>query len=408
MDDASSPFAAFRFPDFRRLVLVGMFGTLGNRALQMIIAYEIYEQTSDVHHLGWLGLAGALPAIGIGLFGGHLADRMERRAILRTTTAILFTSAATICWLSHANPTGTPLVFMYGAVVFSSFARGFAEPAIAALEAQLLAREIIVRASVMLAACRLACFVLGPIVAGVLLACFNPTAAYAFVAGSFFLAFAAASVLSPRPVPPPTSGESIWQSIGAGLKYVMGNQILLGSMSLDLFAVLFGGATALLPAFAKDILEVDPIGLGMLRASSDIGTFLTLLWATRHPPIHHAGRNLFLGIVGFGVCIIVFALSTNFYLSLLALTLSGVCDGVSVVVRRAIVRLASPNHLRGRIAAVSMIFIGSSNEIGALESGLAAAWLGLVPSVWAGGLVTLLIVVATARLAPNLRKLSLK
>jgi len=178
-------------------------------------------------------------------------------------------------------------------------------------------------------------------------------------------------------------------------------------MALDLFAVLFGGAIAILPVFASDILHVGPVELGFLNAAPNAGALVTMLLATRHPPIRHAGRNLLVAVGGFGIAMIVFALSTNFWLSLGALAAAGVCDGISVVIRRSIVRLLSPKHLRGRIAAVGMVFIGASNELGALESGLAAGWLGTVRSVWAGGLLTLLIVGITSLRAPLLRRLRL-
>jgi MFS family permease len=189
--------------------------------------------------------------------------------------------------------------------------------------------------------------------------------------------------------------------------YVAGDQVLVGSMALDLFAVLFGGAIALLPIFATEILHVGERGLGYLSAAPYAGALFTMLIATRHPPVRHAGRNLLASVALFGVCMIVFALSRNYYVSLVALFLSGVFDGVSVVIRKSIIRLLSPNHLRGRIAAVSMLFIGSSNELGALESGLMAAWLGTVPSVLAGATVTLLVVACTTAIAPRLRHLRL-
>jgi MFS family permease len=178
-------------------------------------------------------------------------------------------------------------------------------------------------------------------------------------------------------------------------------------MALDLFAVLFGGAIAILPIFASDVLHVGPVELGFLNAAPNVGALFTMLFATRHPPIRHAGRNLLVAVAGFGLCMIVFSLSKSLWLSLAALAVAGACDGISVVIRRSIVRLLSPRHLRGRVAAVGMVFIGASNELGAFESGLAAGWLGAVRSVWAGGLLTLLIVATTAAAAPRLRKLRL-
>jgi MFS family permease len=201
--------------------------------------------------------------------------------------------------------------------------------------------------------------------------------------------------------------ETMWHSISIGVRYVFHHQVLVGSMALDLFAVLFGGAVALLPIFANDILKVGPSGLGLLAAAPSAGALLSMLWATRHPPVKNAGKILLGVVAGFGVSIILFALSRNLFLSLIALAASGLFDGVSIVIRETTLRLLSPEHLRGRIAAVNWVFIGSSNEIGAFESGMVASLLGTVPTVWLGGVVTLIVVGATALLAPQLRKLNL-
>lgn len=290
----------------------------------------------------------------------------------------------------------------------AGIARGFAEPAAAALEAQVTPPHLLVKSSPWFASTWLTSSVVGPAAAGMGLKLVGPAGMYAIFAVLYALAWFGASWLQPRPVPPRTGPEeSIWQSVAEGVKYVTRHQVLLGSMALDLFAVLFGGAIALLPAFAAKVLKVDAAGLGMLVAAPYAGALLTMLLAMWKPPMRWAGAYLLLAVAGFGVAMIVFAFSTSFYLSLVALFIAGVCDGVSVVIRRSIVRIMSPNHLRGRIAAVSMVFIGSSNELGALESGLAAAWLGLSRSVWLGGLVTLLVVAATTIAAPQLRTLRL-
>jgi MFS family permease len=223
----------------------------------------------------------------------------------------------------------------------------------------------------------------------------------------FALAWCCMALIKPKPLPPADKHETIGQSIAIGVRYVFQNQVLVGSMALDLFAVLFGGAVALLPIFASDILQVGPSGLGVLAAAPSAGALVSMLWATRHPPVKHAGKILLGAVAGFGVSIIVFALSKNFFLSLVALAASGMFDGISVVVRETTLRLLSPERLRGRIAAVNWVFIGSSNEIGAFESGVAASWLGTIPAVWVGGVVTLLVVGVTAFFAPQLRELNL-
>src|SRR5436190_5306070 len=285
--------------------------------------------------------------------------------------------------------------------------RSFAGPALSALEAQVVPMQLIVKSATWFATTWLVAAVVGPLVGGFAIAFFGPLPTYLIIAALYAIAWLAALQISPQSRVQPRHQESVWQSITSGVAYVFSNQPLLGSMSLDLFAVLFGGVVALLPVFAKEVLFVDAFRLGFLRAAPHTGALLTMLIATRHPPVRHAGRNLLLAVAAFGVSVLIFAVSTNFYLSLLMLFLSGIFDGISVVIRRSIVRLLSPNHLRGRIAAVSLIFIGSSNELGALESGLAAAWLGTVPSVVAGGTVTLLVALFTAVLAPRLRALRL-
>jgi MFS family permease len=215
-------------------------------------------------------------------------------------------------------------------------------------------------------------------------------------------------VLIPRkPVPPPVAGETIWQSLREGVRYVFHHQVLVGSMALDLFAVLFGGAMALLPIFAEDVLHVGASGLGLLRTAPSIGALLVMAIATRRPPTKDAGRNLLWCVAGFGVSMIVFGLSQNFMLSMVALFFSGVFDGVSMIIREVIMRVFSPEQMRGRIASVGWIFIGGSNELGAFESGVVAKLLGAGPSVVAGGTVTLLVVATVAATLPQLRQLKM-
>jgi len=200
----------------------------------------------------------------------------------------------------------------------------------------------------------------------------------------------------------------VFASIHEGLRFVFGHQILLGALALDMFSVLFGGAVALLPAFIKDILHAGPEALGILRAAPAVGAVLVGVWLSRRPPEHNAGRLLLTAVAGFGLCIIGFALSRHLWLAALMLMLSGMCDGVSVVLRSTILQLATPDHMRGRVSSINGIFIGSSNELGAFESGVAARLLGLVPSIVFGGCMTLLVVAATSRLAPRLRRLDLR
>jgi MFS family permease len=403
----SGPWAPFRFADFRSLFGAAFCSTIASRALAVVLGYEVYELTGNPLSLGILGLVEAIPALSLALFGGHVADRHDRRKVLRITLAALIVCACALSALGASDLGKTKLTLLYTVVFIAGIARGFAEPAAAALEAQVVPWEILVNSSTMMASCWMSAAVVGPLVGGVAYQHLGPAWTYAGIAVFYGLSWIAITTIAPRPRPAPPEGESVWQSVAKGVRYVLGEEILWGSMSLDLFAVLFGGAIALLPVFARDILDVGPEGLGILNAATTAGALVTMLFANRHPPVRHAGRNLFLAVAGFGVSMIVFAFSRSFWLSVAALALSGVCDGMSVVIRRAITRLYSPDRLRGRIASVSMIFIGSSNELGAFESGITAAWLGTVRSVWIGGIVTLLVVATAGVAAPKLRRLSL-
>ena len=403
----SSALVPFRWPDFRRLFVAAACSTLASRGLAVVLGYEVYELTRSPLSLGILGLVEAIPALSLALYGGHVADRTDRRRILRRTLGALIACALILALLETTNLGKAQLVMLYAVVFLAGIARGFAEPAAAALEAQVVPWELLIHSSTVMAGCWMTAAVIGPLIGGVAFASFG--AAWTFVGVAFFYALAWISItrMAPRPAPEPPAGESVWQSVATGVRYVLKDQVMLGSMSLDLFAVLFGGAIALLPVFARDILGVDKIGLGVLNAAPTTGALLSMLWCSRRPPVRHAGRNLFWAVTGFGISMIVFALSRSFILSVTALVFSGIFDGVSVVIRRGIMRLLSPNHLRGRIAAVSMIFIGSSNELGAFESGVTAALLGTARSVWLGGILTLFVVAISAFFTPKLRRLSL-
>jgi len=398
--------AALRLPEFRYLLSAVAFGTLASRALAVVIGYQIYEITRDPLALGWLGLVEAIPSLSLALFGGHFADRHDRRKIVLVTQGISILCALIFAALSMGA--AKPSVYALYAVIFlAGIARGFSGPASGAFEAQVVPRELQVGSATYLSSVWTGCSIIGPALAGFSYDLLGTYKTYLLLAGLFSLSLISVSRIAPKPVPPAIEGESIWESIAIGIRYVFSTPALVGSMALDLFAVLFGGAMALLPIFAHDILHVGARGLGFLTAAPSAGALLASLAATRFPPGKNAGRNLILCVAAFGVSMIIFANSTNFYLTLTALFFSGVFDGISVVIRSAILRLYSPEPLRGRINAVSMIFIGSSNEIGAFESGVTARLLGTERSVWLGGVVTLLVVGITAAISPSLRRLSL-
>ena len=407
-------FAALRFESFRWWAAASIAANLGSRALAVVIGFQVYAVTHSTLALGLLGLVEAIPALGLALLGGHFADRRDRRRIVLVTRAVSVFTAAGMA-LASGLPAAGALPVLYALVFAAGIARGFGDPASSALETQLVPSAVFVNAAAWMATAWQGSAIIGPALGGVLFELVGGRT-YWLVAGFFALSTLAAAFTRP-PVAPltpvartevaRTEAEPMWASISAGLRFVRADGAILGSMALDLFAVLFGGAVALLPVFAADILHVGARGLGLLLAAPSVGALAVMLFSTRRPPARGAGRLLLTAVAGFGVSIIVFALSRNLWLSTLALGFSGAFDGFSVIIRRSILRLRTPNHLRGRVAAVSLVFIGSSNEIGAFESGVAATLLGAVPSVWLGGLATLVVVAVTAWRAPQLRELDL-
>lgn len=403
-------YAALRVPEFRYWLVANALANIAARALAVALGYQIYQLTRAPFALGMLGLVEAIPALSLALLGGHAADRYDRRRIVLATRAISVLAALGLALIS-LNPQTLGLVVLYIVVFIAGLARGLGDPAASAFETQIVPRHLYVNAATWGGSLWQVTSIVGPTLGGVAYAWLGVTNTYLLIAAFLAIAWGCAAIVKSKPVPPPPekSGkqESVWQSIGLGVRYVFKQPVLVGSMALDLFAVLFGGAVALLPVFASDILKVGPTGLGVLTAAPSVGALFSMLWATRYPPVKHAGKILLSVVAGFGVSIIVFALSDNFWLSFLALAASGLFDGVSVVIRETTLRLLSPEHLRGRIASVNWIFIGSSNEIGAFESGIAASWLGVIPAVWIGGVVTLCVVGITALAAPQLRALNL-
>jgi len=399
-------FAALRVGEIRLLLMANGFAGLAHRALAVVVAYQVYALTKDPLALGILGLVEAIPAITLSLYGGHVADRSDRRTIILCTRSASFACAVAFALISMQSQAASVLALF--AVVFAAgIARGFHDPASMAFEAQVVPQHLTLNASSWFSTVWQGTAIVGPALGGIAYDLAGPVATYAGMAALFAGSALCTAAIAKKPKPVPPAGESIFRSIAIGVRYVFSNQILVGSMALDLFAVLFGGAVALIPVFAAEILKIGATGVGLLNAAPAAGGILIMLWSTRHPPIRNAGRNLLFCVGGFGIGIIVFALSENFYLSFLALAASGAFDGISVVIRRAILRLNSPEHMRGRVAAVNMIFISASNELGAFESGVAAWALGTVRAVWLGGVATLAIVAGVASLSPKLRRLHL-
>ncbi len=398
----SKPNLAFlKLLSFRILIV------LAYQIMAIVVGWHIYELTHDTLALGLVGLAEVIPYFCCALFAGYAVDHYSRRMFGVLACLMLFLTALTLAAVSAGWLKGNPALWIYCSIGFTGLARAFIGPSYSAMFALILSRDQYARASGVGSAVFQSGLVVGPAIGGILVGWVGKTGAYDFAAG--LCVCAAVALLSLRVEEPPSAISSpIFTSIAEGFHFVFSNQIILGAQSLDMFAVLFGGAVSMLPAFIHDIFHYGPEGLGILRAAPAIGAVMTGVFLARHPLNLRAGRWLLGAVAGFGVCMICFALSVNFWIAGLLLVFSGVCDGVSVVMRTTILQLATPDTMRGRVSAINGIFIGSSNELGAFESGVAARLMGLVPSVVFGGAMTLAVVAVTAKLAPKLRRLELQ
>lgn len=382
--------------------------TFCTRILFFLIPFEIANQfPNDPLFLGLLGLVQAIPALSLAVLGGHFADRFNRRNLLLCTVAVQVLCAIGLLF-AERYAGGWFLGAVYVIMFFLGVARGFAEPALPSLEAQLVPRSAAVSAATWGTLVWHACAVVAPVLAGILVAVVGMSATFGASIIFGVLAWLLLLRIESKPVVRMTHDEPILQSLTAGWRFVAKKQILWTAMALDLFAVLFGGAVAMLPLFARHVLHVDAVWLGFLNAAPYFGALVTAFLCIKYPPKAKAGMKLLASVFGFGICMIVFALSTNLVLSLFALFAAGMLDGLSVVIRKAILRLYSPDHMRGRVAAVSSIFVGASNELGELESGLAAHYLGLVRSVWIGGIATLAIVSGVTAVGRELREFDME
>ena len=403
---ADPTLALLALPEFRALLTARGLAALGMTAIATVVAFQTYEITGEPLALGLLGLVEAIPALALMLLGGHVADLRDRRTIILLTGSLLSVGTLALSLMS-LDPAGASFVGILAVVFLIGVAAGFERPALVAFEAQVIPIEHASRGASLTSATWTASAIVGPAVGGLAIALVGIPVTYLVLTVLMAIAVLAITRIGRKPMPPPDRSERVLHSLASGVRYVAGHKVLLGSMALDLFAVFFGGAIALLPVFAADILGVGPIGLGLLRTAPSVGALLSMLATTRMPPRQHAG-GLLLGFVAlFGVSMVVFGLSTSFALSLVALFVAGLADGVSVVIRLVVLRVESPEALRGRIASVNHLFIGASNELGAFESGVAATLLGVVPSVVAGGVLTLLVAGAVALLVPDLRQLDL-
>ena len=398
---ASPPGAAFRYPDFRLFQGARFAGVVGTQIVSVAVGWQVYDVTRRPLDLGYVGLAQFLPAFLLALPAGQVADRVDRRRIVAVCQAA-YALVAVLLMATSLGRLGSPLL-IYALLVLFGAARGFSGPAGQALMPDLVPKEHFGGAVAWSSSVWQVATIVGPAAGGFLYAAGGARLAYGVSAGLFAFGFGAAMAIRAVPVQG-AAHEHPFRTMLAGVKYVFEKKIILGALSLDLFAVLLGGATALLPVYARDILHVGPSGLGVLRAAPGVGAALTAIFLAYRPLREKAGRTLFSCVAIFGVTTLVFGVSKSFGLSVAALALGGAADLVSVVVRHTVVQFETPPSMRGRVSAVNVVFIGASNELGEFESGVTAALFGVVPSVVIGGLGSCLVVLACAFLFPELRK----
>jgi MFS family permease len=400
----SDPYRALRYGDFRWLLVATTLASIASQMQSLVLGWQVYELTHDALALGWMGLAEALPFLGLTLVGGLAADRWNRRVLAVASTALsLLGALVLLMWFRywHRHASTWPL---YAVQSLAGVSRAFSRPATQALGAELVPRSEYQNASTWRSACFHFSMVAGPAIGGLLFAWGGSLLAFKVIAS--LLAAGAVCMLIVR------GGNthralvtSHSRGLVAGVRFVFAHRLILSALSLDLFAVLFGGAIALLPAFASDILHVGPEGLGLLRTAPAVGAIGMSLVLAYRPPNRRAGAVLLAAVAVFGACWILIAFSRTLAWSVALLALSGAVDDISVVLRATLVQTHTPADMMGRVQAVNGFFIGSSNEIGAFESGLTAKALGLVPSVVFGGCMTLVVVAAVAYLVPELRRL---
>ncbi|MDP4239968.1 MAG: MFS transporter, partial [Bacteroidota bacterium] len=406
-------FTAIRNGNFRNLLGYRFFMTMATLMQSVIVSWHMYFLTKNVVWLGLIGLVEVIPQISIALFAGHYIDIWDRKKIVRNSTFLLLVGSAILTvysiksFHSYEHVGIWPLFIT---IFLTGLSRGILMPAHTALIGQLVDKSNYANAATWSSATWQIAAVAGPALGGLIYGFSTITVAYSTVFTLYLCSLVIFSRVKVKHIviPANTGEEDIFSRIRDGIRFVMKSPELLGAFSLDMFAVLFGGAVAMLPVYASDVLHVGPEGLGLLRACPAVGAIIMSFFLMFHPPVKNSGRTLLLCVAAFGLCMIGFAFSRLFWLSALLLLLSGLFDNVSVVIRGTILQLYTPEHMRGRVASVNSIFIGSSNELGAFESGMAAKLMGLVPSVAFGGIMTLIVVATTAKINPVLRRLSLK
>ena len=397
------------FPDFRALIATRFLASTALMTQAVIVGWEIYSLRPDPLLLGLLGLAEALPAISCSLVSGYVVDSRKAASVYRMSIAVMATNAILLfcaAWPASPLSTDARIALLFLGVIISGAARSFASPAVFSMIPRILPRGLMGAAAAMNSSAFQIAAIAGPAFGGLVFTIGGPTAAFAIPPALLFTSLAMVGLLSAqtKSLAGTPMSEPFLKSIASGMRFAFGNRTLVSTMTLDMFSVLFGGAVAVLPIFADQVFKGGPMGLGILRAAPAAGSAIVAIVLSFRPMHVISGRTLLAAVAGFGASTIAFALAPGFWAAVICLALSGAFDGVSMVIRSTILQLLTPEGMRGRVSAVSSVFITSSNEIGAFESGLAARALGLITSVVFGGAMTLGIVGATAVLVPELAR----
>jgi MFS family permease len=408
----TDPYAALRFKEFNIFLLVRFALVFGWSMQFIIIEWQVYSLTKDPWSIGLIGLMEIIPAFTMALFAGHIVDQKEKRNLLAlciATFSLISFGLFLLTWPRVVTDWSakTILYSIYALVFFGGFLRSFFGPTIFSLVALIVPKKAYPNAATWNSSTWQVASVLGPAFAGFSIKWMGVHWSLCIVFGLVIFSLMVLLFIKKKPILNPKIGEPVMESLKEGVRFVFKTKAILGAITLDMVAVLFGGAVALLAVFAEDILKVGAEGFGILRAAPAVGASITMLFTAYIPISKNAGIKLLAAIFGFGVCIIVFGLSSVFWISVLALFFSGVTDGVSMVIRQTILQLKTPDHMRGRVSAVNSMFVGSSNELGAFESGLTAKLFGTVKAVVFGGTMTLITVVAIGVKNKTLRNLDL-
>jgi MFS family permease len=400
MADAHDAYAVIRMPHFRRYWVGHLVSVLGMQMQAVTVAWEVYKRTEEPLYLGLVGLVQVIPVFGLALVAGHVADRFDRRKVLMGAVALSGTASLGLAAVSYFQ---WHVAAMFVCLFAVGVARAFQQPAKSSFLPQLVPRERFANAVTWSLGAFQMASVAGPAVAGTTVAFLGYVQIYLFqaAAASFFI-FMLSGIRHTQPAR--ALEAATLRGLGEGIRFVWANKVVLGAMALDMFAVLLGGATALLPVFAKDILHIGPVRFGFLASAQAIGALAMSLALVHRPPLAKAGRALLVAVAGFGLSIIVFGLSRSFYLSFAALASAGACDCISVVVRHSLVQMLTPDRMRGRVSAISSMFISASNELGEFESGFLAWATSPIFAVVAGGVGTIVVVLTAAAAVPELRR----